>query len=441
MIPEGYIPYESEIDVGLIGAYVIVIFDKETKNPLARVEPVKGKKEVRITGSIPEAMVSEILDLFSHPVDYVFHFSSEGKSFSGSGKAEPYTREFFLAGVDEFNRRFDNRGFRGEAYVSPREYIRIVYSESQLKEMACELQIPYVDISCLQIDYRTATLISKDITRKKNLLCIACIKDTIIVAMEDPADLDTINLIEEKTGLRVKPVLSDPEDIRSAIGLVYPDREAFMKEMERRTLQKDAEFMQVPYVDLATIRFDKELRETARIITKPMAEKLRCVVIGRYRDKLTVAMEIPADKTTRCIIKLPKGLDIKPVYSTGEDIEEARKLVYFGIKENENTNQEQLTEEIYENNLIKAAEVMKIPYVRLSDISIDREIALIIPSSMALRYGLVCIGRKDRTLTIAMIDPLDVFAIDDIRFRTGYDVESVLCSYEDIEKAQRLIYE
>jgi len=456
MIPEGFIPYESEIDVGLIGAYVIVIFDKETKNPLARVDPVKGKKEVRITGSITEAMVLEILDMFSHPVDCVFHFSSEGKSFSGSGTADPYTREFFLAGVDEFNRRFYERGFWGSAYVAPKNSIlseNYELTENQLQEKARFLNVDYVNLQKLDISRKVTRFVPEDIARYNNLLCIG---GTLTVAMEDPTDSEAIKMIKEQTGLNVTPVLAAPDDIRITIHEAYSGKRGESRAERNRKLQQTAESIGVPFVDLATIHFDKELREMAGIIEKPLAERLSCVIIGKDRDKLTVAMEAPTDKLALCTLKDLTGLDIKPVLSSREDIEASRELVYFGIKNGEKnyqsksefemalqrkTVQEQLTQEIDENNLIKAAEVMKIPYVRLSDISIDREIALIIPSSMALRYNLVCIGRKDNTLIIAMDDPLDVFAIDDIRFRTGYDVESVLSSEEDIKAAHRLIYE
>ena len=54
---------------------------------------------------------------------------------------------------------------------------------------------------------------------------------------------------------------------------------------------------------------------------------------------------------------------------------------------------------------------------------------------MARRYNLVCIGKLEKRITLAMIDPLDVFAIDDIRLRTGFDVDAVLARASDIIKS------
>ena len=86
------------------------------------------------------------------------------------------------------------------------------------------------------------------------------------------------------------------------------------------------------------------------------------------------------------------------------------------------------------------ARSMRVPYVDISSIQIDKEVAAIIPESMARRYSLICIDKKEKKITLAMGDPLDVFAIDDVRFRTGYDVESVLAKQEDIEAALDFVY-
>ncbi|MDQ7822727.1 MAG: ATPase, T2SS/T4P/T4SS family [Candidatus Eremiobacteraeota bacterium] len=86
------------------------------------------------------------------------------------------------------------------------------------------------------------------------------------------------------------------------------------------------------------------------------------------------------------------------------------------------------------------ARSMRVPFVDISQVQLDKEVAMIIPESMARRYSLVCIDKKDKKITLGMADPLDVFAIDDVRFRTGYDVESVLTRQEDIESALDYVY-
>src|SRR5918999_3920967 len=52
----------------------------------------------------------------------------------------------------------------------------------------------------------------------------------------------------------------------------------------------------------------------------------------------------------------------------------------------------------------------------------------ITPAETAHKYQIVPLSRSGATLTIAMTDPTNVFAMDDIKFMTGYNVEPVVAS-------------
>ena len=74
-------------------------------------------------------------------------------------------------------------------------------------------------------------------------------------------------------------------------------------------------------------------------------------------------------------------------------------------------------------------------YVNLDDITIDPTIVVLIPEEMARRHQLIAIDKDEKKLTVAMANPLDVFAHDELKIRLGYDIESVLSYGEDIDKA------
>ncbi len=74
-------------------------------------------------------------------------------------------------------------------------------------------------------------------------------------------------------------------------------------------------------------------------------------------------------------------------------------------------------------------------YVNLNDITIDPTIVVLIPEEMARRHQLIAIDKDEKKLTVAMANPLDVFAHDELKIRLGYDIESVLSYGEDIYKA------
>jgi type IV pilus assembly protein PilB len=96
---------------------------------------------------------------------------------------------------------------------------------------------------------------------------------------------------------------------------------------------------------------------------------------------------------------------------------------------------------ITEHQLSQAlAEQWGLRYVDLSETTLDPEIARLIPSYLARRHAVVAIGREGGRLTVAMSDPSNVVAIDDIRLLTGLEVEVAISSSPDIDGAQALVY-
>ena len=62
------------------------------------------------------------------------------------------------------------------------------------------------------------------------------------------------------------------------------------------------------------------------------------------------------------------------------------------------------------------------------------------PAETAQKYQIVPLSRSGATLTIAMTDPTNVFAMDDIKFMTGYNVEPVVASETAVARGDRASY-
>jgi type IV pilus assembly protein PilB len=69
-----------------------------------------------------------------------------------------------------------------------------------------------------------------------------------------------------------------------------------------------------------------------------------------------------------------------------------------------------------------------VPSINLTQFEIDPTVIKLIPADTAQKYQIVPLSRAGATLTIAMTDPTNVFAMDDIKFMTGYNVEPVVAS-------------
>src|SRR5215469_289809 len=81
-----------------------------------------------------------------------------------------------------------------------------------------------------------------------------------------------------------------------------------------------------------------------------------------------------------------------------------------------------------------------VPSINLKYYEIDPNVIKLIPQDTALRYQVVPLSRVGAVLTIAMTDPTNVFAMDDIKFMTGFNVEPVVASESAINEAIAKFY-
>ncbi len=81
-----------------------------------------------------------------------------------------------------------------------------------------------------------------------------------------------------------------------------------------------------------------------------------------------------------------------------------------------------------------------VPSINLKYYEVDATVVKLIPQDTAVRYQIVPLSRVGSTLTIAMTDPTNVFAMDDIKFMTGFNVEPVVASETAIAEAISKFY-
>ena len=75
-----------------------------------------------------------------------------------------------------------------------------------------------------------------------------------------------------------------------------------------------------------------------------------------------------------------------------------------------------------------------VPSINLRHFEIDPGVAKIIPVDLARKYNVIPVNKTGATLTLAMTDPTNIFAMDEITFMTGYRVEPVVASEEAIRE-------
>jgi type IV pilus assembly protein PilB len=82
-----------------------------------------------------------------------------------------------------------------------------------------------------------------------------------------------------------------------------------------------------------------------------------------------------------------------------------------------------------------------VPSIDLDDFQVDPEVTQLIPEDVAVKHGVVPVNRAGSTLILATADPSNIFALDDIKFLTGYNIQPVVASEEAIKRAIEKHYE
>lgn len=91
---------------------------------------------------------------------------------------------------------------------------------------------------------------------------------------------------------------------------------------------------------------------------------------------------------------------------------------------------------ITEEDLTKfLSELYNVPVINLSNLEIDKSVIKLIPGEVASKFQAVPVERLGRKLKVAMVNPSNIFAIDDIKFLTGLEVQPLIAPENDIKKA------
>jgi type IV pilus assembly protein PilB len=81
-----------------------------------------------------------------------------------------------------------------------------------------------------------------------------------------------------------------------------------------------------------------------------------------------------------------------------------------------------------------------VPAIDLAKFEIEPTVIKLIPAETAQKYQVIPLSRAGAALTLAMTDPTNVFAMDDIKFMTGYNVEPVVASEQAVADAIQKYY-
>jgi hypothetical protein len=187
----------------------------------------------------------------------------------------------------------------------------------------------------------------------------------------------------------------------------------------------------VRWVDLKDFEIDPAI---PKMISAGTARLYKVLPLSRSKKTLTVAMADPTNMAAIKDLGFMTGHNIDPVVASERAVEDAISLHYGAPPRalRENTSPDIFQEE---EILKPLAQKYGCPAVNLYQFEIDPLIWGTIPGVMVSKYMVVPLRCSGAVLTLAMADPSNVPAIDDIARRTGYSIEPVVASERALKEA------
>ncbi len=123
-----------------------------------------------------------------------------------------------------------------------------------------------------------------------------------------------------------------------------------------------------------------------------------------------------------------------------------RQQLDIALEEQNKTNSE-IGEIIVGKGWLSSEEIVEalefqlgFPSVDLSKYEIKQNVATLLPESLVKKYKLIAIDKKEDKLVVAMVDPLNFFAIDDVKLFTKMELEPVIATEVDLNKVIEKYY-
>lgn len=203
-------------------------------------------------------------------------------------------------------------------------------SEDDLRRMqAYILGIPFVNLKGTKIDFETLSLIPEPVARSHNIITFRKEGDGLEVAMLDTDDLEAIDFVKKKVGLRILPRLTDSDSIKDALlqyqkslraefGELIKKESAALAPMDAAGIQDDTspDYLKKLAEDLPVVRIVDTLlkhaviQNASDIHLEPLEKELlvRYRIDGILRDAMVLPTTSHASITAR--IKVLSGLKL-----------------------------------------------------------------------------------------------------------------------------------
>lgn len=263
--------------------------------------------------------------------------------------------------------------------------------------------VDYLDLSEYTIpDKSVPYILGERISRKFDMLALEKNDNTLLLAMKDPKNIFAIDSATLITSLDIKPVMVDPDLLKSLMDEVF-----------------------------YTQTQPQEQHEEEQVVVTPTAEEKKAKGKRTETEKKTAGASIYKQKLGSILVS--SGVITEEQLEQALEIQKEKGEMLGSILIDEGfITKEQLYQALQEQ--------IGIQYIDLKDVEIPEDILLLVDKKLAKSYNLIPVKAEGESLYVAMSDPANIYAIDDLRLSTGYEIIPFLADRDVISEMIESLY-
>lgn len=190
----------------------------------------------------------------------------------------------------------------GEALVEA----HLIAPETLLQALSKLLRLPVVDLQQRQPTPEALRLVPEVLARRYTLLPLELQDRTLVVAMEDPQDLNAVEALRTATRRRIQPVLALAQTIRAAIDLHYRNLAEIEQQVRQVTAQVEGATLPQARVTAEVVAQAPIVRTLELLITQAVRDRASDIHIEPQRDHLRIRYRI--DGILHEVMRLPLAI-------------------------------------------------------------------------------------------------------------------------------------
>lgn len=244
----------------------------------------------------------------------------------------------------------------------------------------------YLDLNGYVIaDSWVPRLLGEKISRKFDMLAIEKNENTLVVAMKDPKNIFAIDSAHLMTAMTIQPVMVDEDLLR---------------------------------IKLDEIFAPEKLEEPKKKVKKVASEDSAGSPLFREKIGQILLTEGQIDEE-----QLNKALELQ---------KERGDIIGSILMQEGFISRDQLYRHLEQQ--------IGVPFINLENLEIPEEVISLVNRKIAIKYQLIPLSCENDILTVAMRDPLNMFAIDDLRLATGHEIKPMLADSEQIQELIPILF-